>query len=411
MMRKILPLLILAATLVAAGCDYTIVESEPGPVAPGTGISVVVTPGAATIAPGATLQLRAIVTGTADTTVAWRIASGPGAVSASGLFTAPADSTGTATVRATLVADTSKWSTSTITITRDTGNGNPSGVRVTITPVSLTMLVGTTQQFVATVTGSTDMGVRWVVEGGPGTINQSGLYTAPESITSVPTSLVVRAIASADSTASGRALVRLTIPVDPSRICFDRDIKPIFASSCAVSGCHDQLTHKDDFDFTTARGILRGVKRGDPNDSKIYESITDDEPKDRMPLREYPTNVDPLTAEQIDLIRRWIAAGADTTNCPPKPGLCDTTTVSYSQVIRPLIEANACIGCHATAHSGNRNVELATYDGVARVARSGQLKGSLTGIGYVLMPQGGPRLDQCTIDQFTAWIDRGAPND
>lgn len=55
-------------------------------------------------------------------------------------------------------------------------------VAVSISPVSARLKPGGTQAFVATVTGAADTRVRWQVqEGGGGSVDASGLYTAPAS--------------------------------------------------------------------------------------------------------------------------------------------------------------------------------------------------------------------------------------
>ena len=92
------------------------------------------------------------------------------------------------------------------------GGGNnvtpPPTVSVTVSPSSANVIVGATQQFTATVSGSTNTAVSWTVSGG-GTISSSGLYSAPASLTT-PASVTVKATAQADTTKSKSATV--TIP-------------------------------------------------------------------------------------------------------------------------------------------------------------------------------------------------------
>jgi hypothetical protein len=78
---------------------------------------VTVTPATATIAPGAQTQLQAAVVGVGafDPTVTWSVRSGGGAVSPTGLYTAPPAPT-TAVVRATSVQDATKFDEATITV-------------------------------------------------------------------------------------------------------------------------------------------------------------------------------------------------------------------------------------------------------------------------------------------------------
>src|SRR5690242_20791997 len=66
-----------------------------------------------------------------------------------------------------------------------TRNSSGSNITVAVSPPSATLSPGGTQLYTATVTGATDTSVTWSannVQGGNatvGTINSSGLYTAP----------------------------------------------------------------------------------------------------------------------------------------------------------------------------------------------------------------------------------------
>lgn len=70
-----------------------------------------------------------------------------------------------------------------------------------------------TQQFAATVHNSTNQSVTWAVTGGSanGTIDATGLYTAPVALPS-PASVTVTATAAADASKSGSATVNLQTP-------------------------------------------------------------------------------------------------------------------------------------------------------------------------------------------------------
>lgn len=89
--------------------------------------------------------------------------------------------------------------------------GTPTVDSVTVTPANPSVTGGATQQFTATVagTGAFSTTVTWSVDGtGNGTINSSGLYTAPAAGVSAR-NVVVRATA-ANGTTSGTAAV--TVP-------------------------------------------------------------------------------------------------------------------------------------------------------------------------------------------------------
>lgn len=80
------------------------------------GVSVDVTPKAATLGPGGKQQFAAKVRGTADPRVTWRVASGSGSISDTGLFTA---GQGNATVRAVSMADPNAFGEATVTVNAD----------------------------------------------------------------------------------------------------------------------------------------------------------------------------------------------------------------------------------------------------------------------------------------------------
>ncbi|HUZ46545.1 MAG TPA: putative Ig domain-containing protein [Terriglobia bacterium] len=88
-------------------------------------------------------------------------------------------------------------------------------VVVVVSPPSANLMVGQTQQFNATVTGSSNQNVTWAVDGVAGgnatvgTIQQGGLYTAP----AVPNTVTVAATSVADTGGSGSAAVSVVNPV------------------------------------------------------------------------------------------------------------------------------------------------------------------------------------------------------
>ena len=93
----------------------------------------------------------------------------------------------------------------------------PSAVRVSISPTSVSMFTGTTQQFTAAVSGDANPAVTWSVNGildensTIGTISSSGLYAAPATIPS-GTIAFVAATSTADPTVAGTATVALSAP-------------------------------------------------------------------------------------------------------------------------------------------------------------------------------------------------------
>jgi hypothetical protein len=83
-----------------------------------------------------------------------------------------------------------------------------SSISVTVSPSAANVAVNKTEQFSATVTGTTNTAVTWSVGGGSsqGSIDQNGLYTAPANIPSPP-QVTITATSKADSSKTGSAVV------------------------------------------------------------------------------------------------------------------------------------------------------------------------------------------------------------
>jgi hypothetical protein len=195
--------------------------------------------------------------------------------------------------------------------------------------------------------------------------------------------------------------VIITENCSPDTAYFVNDVFPIINSNCAISGCHDAITSEEDIDLSSWDAIYYGgtIDPGNAGNSDLIEAITDDG-DDRMP----PDGE--LTSAQIDIIALWINQGALYNECI---GDCDTTVVTYSGSIAPLLSAN-CIGCHSgTSPSGG--VDLSSYANVVVAVENGTLYGAVNqDIGYVSMPPG-TKLSDCKIDLIRIWIENGYPND
>src|SRR5581483_11147732 len=85
------------------------------------------------------------------------------------------------------------------------GEGSPSKISVAISPTSATVTAGTTQQFNATVSGTSNVAVHWKTTAG--TITTNGLVGVPASGVST---LTVSAISVADPTKMASAVVSVT---------------------------------------------------------------------------------------------------------------------------------------------------------------------------------------------------------
>ena len=136
-----------------------------------------------------------------------------------------------------------------------------------------------------------------------------------------------------------------TIQVDS--VCFSRDVLPILNSNCAMSFCHDAISHKGNYILTSYSGISKGVKAGNSTNSSIYKQILND----KMPESPFAK----LTATQKTVIKNWIDQGAKNSTCEVTD--CDTTNVTFS-TIKPII-TNNCLGCH-NAENASAKIDLST---------------------------------------------------
>ena len=191
-------------------------------------ISVSVSASATSVAVGQNAQFTATVTGTTNSSVTWLVVGGAadGAISASGLYTAPAvvPNPALVTVTATSQADPTKSGSGSITVT-----GTSSNITVVVSPITATVPNFGRQQFNAAVSGTSNTAVNWSVNGTPGGslqfgfISSSGLYFAPGGVPTksnnsggvTTTTLTVTAVSQASASASGSATVTL-LPANQS---------------------------------------------------------------------------------------------------------------------------------------------------------------------------------------------------
>jgi hypothetical protein len=195
-----------------------------------------------------------------------------------------------------------------------------------------------------------------------------------------------------------------TTSCDPSKVYFQQQVLPILISNCALSGCHDDASHQEGIILTSYIKVMStgDVRPGNPGGSDLYKSITETDPGDRMP--QPPRN--PLSPEQILLIRRWIEQGAQDLVCT---SLCDSSQFTFSGAIKPLI-ANKCQGCHSGI-AAQGGIDLSTHAAIKARVTDGKLWGSINHLpGFFPMPKNGIKISDCEINQVKKWIDAGSPN-
>jgi len=132
-------------------------------------------------------------------------------------------------VKAQSVQDTSKSGASSATI-------NPEKVQISVSPASASLQLSGTQKFNVNVTGTVNQSFSWTINGAPitaatpwGTIDFTGLYTAPSLLPANPT-VILRATSLEDPTKSASAVatilataggINVTITPQNPRVVFD----------------------------------------------------------------------------------------------------------------------------------------------------------------------------------------------
>lgn len=223
-------LILLSVPFVIGGCatgkaisTNTPPTVTPTPTPTPVPASVVVSPHSVSLQVNTTQQFSVSVTGLSSNAVNWTATGG--SVSSAGLYTAPAVA-GTYSVKATSQADSTKSDSATVTVTTTPPPPTPTptptpaptatptptptpaptpvpSVAVTISPSIISIATSATQQFTATVTGSSNTAVTWTANFG--SISATGLYTAPAS--SVTATVTATSVADSTKSASAQVLV------------------------------------------------------------------------------------------------------------------------------------------------------------------------------------------------------------
>ncbi|MEX0726682.1 MAG: c-type cytochrome domain-containing protein [Planctomycetaceae bacterium] len=151
-----------------------------------------------------------------------------------------------------------------------------------------------------------------------------------------------------------------------SGISFYRKIRPVLQRRC--SGCHQPAKAGGELRLTSFEGFLKGGENGagfvagKPDESLVMNYITGDPPQ--MPLNDAP-----LSPEQIELIRQWIAEGAH--NDTP-----ESITDTISEENPPIYQSAPVVSALAyspdgtlLAVSGFREILVHKADGSGMAAR------------------------------------------
>lgn len=111
--------------------------------------------------------------------------------------------------------------------------------------------------------------------------------------------------------ASSGTSATTTVAIEDDAVSFEEQILPILEASCTE--CHDNRSAFSNLRLDNAEGIMAGgdlgkvVVPGEPDNSPLVLRVA--LPEDDLDFM--PIEGDPLTDEQIDLMRKWIEQGAD----------------------------------------------------------------------------------------------------
>ncbi|MDP4200120.1 MAG: hypothetical protein Q8922_12155 [Bacteroidota bacterium] len=289
-------LLVFLVMAMGGGCMYTISGNPDVSL-----LTVTMSPSRATVPINGILDLTADIRGVSHSAaITWTIIKSPGGDSVVGTglsaqyhaanFISLADTI--IVVRASSVEDPTRYAECTIVMT--TSPDAP----FTISPIAVTMLTNRMQQFeIDTIQSGSIPALTWSIVSGPGTITNSGLYTAPASIERDSSITLIQAASATDTSLATITLLKST----DSLRCFSRDIQPIM-QSCTGSGCHDGSSRP----LLDYRRTLSDVKPGNARASRLYQRIVDFNMNSRMP----PPPAPALTPNQVLMIGQWIDQGA-----------------------------------------------------------------------------------------------------
>ena len=100
---------------------------------------------------------------------------------------------------------------------------------------------------------------------------------------------------------------------------------------------------------------------------------------------------------------------------PPLASTCDTSSVSFSTDIMPILTSSCNIagGCHDAAGQSTSGYNFTTYAGIQTIANYNILINDINGTpsaGHNTMPKNLPKMSACDINKITAWVNKGAQN-
>jgi hypothetical protein len=188
------------------------------------------------------------------------------------------------------------------------------------------------------------------------------------------------------------------VTCSPDTVYFNQTILPLITSNCAMSGCHDAISHKEGVILTDYTQIRAYSSTTNPTGSTLYRDI----------VTGYMPPKGPLSSTQMASILKWMQQGAKNNSCVAS-GNCVATNVSFATTISPILKTN-CTGCHSGT-TPSAGIDLNSYATVKVQAANGKLVGAIShAAGYIAMPSATVSLSACEISQIKAWVTEGTLN-
>jgi len=202
------------------------------------------------------------------------------------------------------------------------------------------------------------------------------------------------------------------------KVCYERDIAPIFLNSCGITGCHSQGRGKAGYVFTDYTDVMKAITPFNAQKSKAYQAITGKAFVQLMP----PSGA--LTENERILIRVWIDQGAVNTTCttsttggttPPITGGSNSgDPVCFTRDLLPVLSSSCGItGCHDQTTRRDGYVINSYASIMSNLVKAGSPTTSklYTSVNNNSMPPSGyAKLTQAVKDSIYNWIKNGALN-
>jgi mono/diheme cytochrome c family protein len=160
-------------------------------------------------------------------------------------------------------------------------------------------------------------------------------------------------------------------PPKDDTISYYKDVRPIFQQHC--QGCHQPAKPQGGYVMTEYADLFKkgdratpGVVAGKPDKSFLVEQITRQPGK---PQAEMPKNKDPLSAEDIEKITKWIAQGAKDDTPPNARIVVDAAHPPVYQLPPVISSLDYSPDGSLLAVSGHHEILLHKADGSDLVAR------------------------------------------